>query len=47
MLQEAHMKLRMTQQDFWGKKISPQKLGKWSKSRPKTGFIEFIEKFGY
>ena len=28
------------------KKILPQKLGKWTKNGPETGFFEFIEKFG-
>ena len=32
---------------FPGKKILPQKLGKWTKNGPKTGFFEFIEKLGH
>ena len=30
-----------------GKNILPPKLGKWTKNGPKTGFFEFIEKFGH
>ena len=32
---------------FSEKNYLPRKLGKWTKNGPKTGFIEFIEKFGH
>ena len=40
---ETHMKLRVTG-GFSGKIFLRQKL---TKNRPKTGFFEFIEKFGH
>ena len=42
---ETHMNLCVTEPDFLEKKFLPQKLGKWVKNGPKTGFLESIEKF--
>ena len=42
---ETHMKLCVTELDFLEKNSLPQKLGKWAKKGPKTGFFEYIEKF--
>ena len=32
---------------FSGKNFLPKNLGKWSKNWPKTGFFEFIDRFGH
>ena len=40
------MKLCLTESDFLETFFLLQKLGKWTKIGPKTGFFEFIEKFG-
>ena len=32
---------------FWKKYFLTQKLGKWTKNGPKSGFFKFIEKFGH
>ena len=32
---------------FSRKMFLPPKLGKWTKNGPKTGFFEFIAKFGH
>ena len=32
---------------FFRKKFFAQKLGKWAKNGPKTGFLQFIRKFGH
>ena len=45
MVLEICMKLCVAEPDFVGKKFLPQKLGKWTKNGPETGFFEFIEKF--
>ena len=45
MVLETCMKLYEAELDFLGKIVLPQKLGKWTKNGPKTGFFEFIEKF--
>ena len=45
MVLETHMKLFVTEPDFPGKLFLPQKLGKWTQSEPKTGFLEFNRKF--
>ena len=47
MVLETHIKLCVTGPDFLEKKILPQKLGKWTKNGPKTGFFKFIEKFDH
>ena len=47
MLLETHMKLCMTESDFWEKKIFASKLAKWTKNGIKTGYSEFIEKCGH
>ena len=47
MVLEPHMKLRVIEPDFLGKKFLPPKLGKWNKNGPKTGFFEFTEKFSH
>ena len=39
------LKLYVAELDFLRKIVLPQKLGKWTKNGPKTGFFEFIEKF--
>ena len=44
---ETYTKLGMTEHDFLEKLFLPPELGKWTKKGPKTGFFEFIEKFGY
>ena len=44
---EIHMKLWVTEPDFPEKFFLPTKLEKWTKNGPKTGFFEFIEKFGH
>ena len=44
---ESHMKLCMAEPDFLEKCFLPSKLGKWTKNTPKTGFFEFIERFGH
>ena len=46
MVLETHMKLCLSELDFLEKIFLPQKLAKWTKDVPKTGFFEFIEKFG-
>ena len=45
MVLETCMKFCVAEPDFLGKIFLPQKLGKWNKNGPKTGFFEFIEKF--
>ena len=45
MVLETQMKLCMTEPDFPRKIFLPQKLGKWTQNRPKTGFFEFSGKF--
>ena len=47
MVLETHMKLWMTEPNFLKKFFLPEKLGKWAKNGPKTGFFKFIEKFGH
>ena len=44
---EIQMKLCITELNFPSKFFLPRKLGKWTKNGPKTGFFEFIEKFGH
>ena len=46
MVLEAHMKLCVAEPDFSGGNFLPKKMGKWTKNGTKTGFFEFIEKFG-
>ena len=41
------MKLCVTEANFPEKFFLPPKLGKFAKNGPKTGFFEFIEKFGH
>ena len=41
----THLKLCVTGPDFPEKSFLLPKLGKWTKNGPKTGFLEFIEKF--
>ena len=36
---ETRMKLCLTEPDFLEKKVFAQKLGKWTKNGPKTGFV--------
>ena len=47
MVLEIHMKLCVTEPDFPEKFVLSPKLGKGTKKGPKTGFFEFIEKFGH
>ena len=42
---ETHTNLCVTEPDFLEKIFLPQKLGKWVKNGPKTGFLESIKKF--
>ena len=44
---EIHIKLCVTEPDFPEKLVLSQNLGKWNKNGPKTGFFEFIERFGH
>ena len=46
MVLETSMAFCVTKPDFLEKKNLLQKLSKWTKNVPKTGFFEFIEKFG-
>ena len=46
MVLETHMKLCVAEPDFSGGNFLPKKMGKWTKNGTKTGFFEFIEKFG-
>ena len=41
------MKLWLTELDFLEKIFLPKNLGKWTKKGSKTGFFEFIERFGH
>ena len=41
------MKLSVTKPEFPEKFFLPPKLGKWFVNGLKTGFLEFIEKFGH
>ena len=43
---EFHVKLCVTESDFPGKFFLPSKLRKWAQNGSKTGFFEFIGKFG-
>ena len=47
MVLETYMKLCVTEPDILEKSFLPQKLGKWTKNGPKTGFFKFIEKFAH
>ena len=47
MVLETHVKLSVTEPDFLEKIFVPKHLGKWTKNGPKTGFFEFIERFGH
>ena len=40
---EIHVTLCMAEPDFPEKTFLPQKLGKWTKNGPKTGFFKYIE----
>ena len=44
---ETHMKLCVTEADFLEKIFLPQKLEKWTQKGPKTGFFEFVGRFGH
>ena len=44
---EVRMKLCMTEPDFLKKFFLPENLGKWTKNGLKTGFFEFIERYGH
>ena len=47
MMLETYMKLCMTELDFLEKNLLLSDLVNWFKNGPKTGFFEFIEKFGH
>ena len=47
MVSETHMKLCVTEPDFLGKFFFDQKLGERAQNGPKTGFFQFIGKFGH
>ena len=47
MVLETHIKLCVKEPDFPGKFSLSQKLGKWTRNGPKTGFFEFIGKFSH
>ena len=47
MVLESHVKLCMTEPDFLGNFFLLPKLGKWAQNEPKTGFFQFIGKFGH
>ena len=44
MVLETQMKLCVTEQDFPGKFLLLQKLGKWAQNRAETEFFEVIGK---
>ena len=47
MVLENCVKLCLTEPDFPEKVFLLQKLGKWTKNRPKTWLFQFIENFGH
>ena len=47
MVQETHIKLCVTEQDFLEKVFFPKKIGKMGQKLAKNRFFEFIGKFGH
>ena len=47
MVLESHVLLCVTEPDFLGKFFLSPKLGKWAQNGSKSGFFQFIGKFGH
>ena len=47
MMLETHIELCVTELDFLRKKVFAPKLEKSAQNGPKTGFFQFIGKFGH